>query len=107
MKDNGNDRVVDEIMQGLEHVDKSVKVKTPGIGHFRQMVARVEEQKKERQKKETFLFMAITISVLCLETYVFSRSFNAFVIAQIFAIVLLLSGSIISYKRKNEWRGNL
>lgn len=98
MKENSDDGIEKKVRKGLEQLDQATTIRTPEMGHFRQMVARVEEKRKARERRETLLFFLCTVIILSAETYAFSRSFTFFVIVQLVMLVLLPAGLLFAYR---------
>lgn len=99
MKENSDDGIEKKVREGLEQLDQATTVRTPEIVHFRQMVARAEEKRKTRERRETFLFFLCTVIILTVETYAFSRSFTFFVIVQLIMLVLFPVVLLFTYCR--------
>lgn len=106
---NGNlDEVISEkIKGGIDFIDQNVKIDIPDISHFRLMVASVEEKKRQRLNKETFIFMLSAITILSFEILAFSNSFVSFIIIQSMAVTLLPLAGIIGAVRRKHKKVNL
>lgn len=97
--DNKDEKIIAEIKESLDYLDKKVDVRIPDLSHFSRMVSQVEEKKQKRLRKEQLIFMLTTLIILSIETYSFNKSITSFIVIQIISLLLVPVG-IFLWKRK-------
>lgn len=103
MNENSDERIVNQIINTMNNIDKEVEVKIPDISVFRNMVAQVEAKKQKKDKRDTIIFAIVAFAALTIETFAFNQSIIFFIAVQglaCSAFIIALLSWLIKARRK-------
>jgi len=107
MKEVNDEVMIKNIIEAMDSLESKIPVKTPDLGQFREMVNRIEEKKRSRQRKETYLFMLFAFTILAIEVFSFSKSPVFFIAVQISAVISIPLSLFIWYKHQCKQVGEV
>ena len=94
MNEHNEEKIIEQMKESLDFLDRAVSVSLPDINHFRNMVAQRENKKQEKAKKEAIVFAAVAVGILAVEMVAFNQSILYFLIIQSFAMVAFVVGGL-------------
>lgn len=90
------------IQEGLKEMDRQQVVRTPDMGYFRALVAEAEAKKSKKGKREYWIFIGLAFLILFGMTFIFYSAAELFMLLQIFAVVLVPAGILMSRFRNRQ-----
>jgi hypothetical protein len=110
MNKNEDEKIINEIKQGLAFIDTESTVTTPDIARFRRMIAQVEDKKQKKTKRETIIFVLVAAITISVETYASNQSILFFIAINCFAFSASIIGLVnwlIRGKGKGKGKGKV
>lgn len=92
MSKNEDEKIINDIKEGLDFIEAKISVNTPDIARFRRMVTQVEDKKQKKSKREIIIFVLIAAITLSVETFAFNQSILFFIIIQAIAFTSFIIG---------------
>jgi hypothetical protein len=100
--DPDEEKIIKEMNEGLNYLDSSVEMKKPDVMQLFDLVNTVEEKKATRQNKQFITFLIIAVAAICLETFLFNRSFTFFIVIQLLTLICAIPLVIVLIKKRNR-----
>lgn len=98
MTQEKDENTIKQISEGLDTLDGFLKVNTPGMDRFSQLVAGVDRKKKSRARLEFMAFLVLDMVLLSGAMLAYCRSFTAFIAVQLLSVLVIPACILIWYK---------
>ena len=107
MDEHNNEKLLKDIKDSLDYLDKKTQVKLPDLTQIRGMVARVEEKKSKVRRRDSMIYSVAALLLLGLEISFFRLSAMLFFLITGASAIVLPVVAIIWYFYKRRRVGEV